>query len=75
VANLFCSPWEDGWQCWRLVWAGRFGPSSASMSMGSGAAPAKLKAPAWASVFGEAPGQLTCLWRAGSDVAMARGDA
>jgi hypothetical protein len=44
------------------------------MSMGSGAPPAKLKAAAWASVFGEAPGQLTCLWRAGSGVAMARGD-
>jgi hypothetical protein len=35
---------------------GRFGPSSTSMSAGSGAPPAKLKALAWASIFGEAPG-------------------
>jgi hypothetical protein len=40
------------------VLAGRFGPSSASMSVGSGAPLAKLKAPAWALVFGEAPGAV-----------------
>jgi hypothetical protein len=55
VANLFCSPWDDSGQWWWLVLAGRFGPSSASMSVGSRAPPAKLKAPVWASVFGEAP--------------------
>jgi hypothetical protein len=56
MANLFCSPWEDDGQRWWLVWAGRFGSSSASMSAGSGAPPAKLRAPACVSVFGEAPG-------------------
>jgi hypothetical protein len=56
--NLLCSAWEDGGQRWRLVWAGRFGPSSTSIFAGSGAPPAKLKAPAWASVFGEVPGAV-----------------
>jgi hypothetical protein len=36
----------------------RFGPSSASMSAVSGAPPAKIKAPMWASVFSEAPGAV-----------------
>jgi hypothetical protein len=58
VANLFCSPWDDGGQQWQLVLAGWFGPSSASMLAISGAPPAKLKAPAWASVFDEAPGAV-----------------
>jgi hypothetical protein len=58
VANLFCSPWDDDGQRWRLVLVRRFGPSSVSMSAGSGAPPAKLKAPAWASIFGEAPGAV-----------------
>jgi hypothetical protein len=40
------------------MWAGQFGPSSALMSAGFGAPPAKLNAPAWASVFGEAPGAV-----------------
>jgi hypothetical protein len=55
VANLFCLPWDDNGQRWWLVLAGQFGPSSALMSVDSGA-PAELKAPAWASVFDEAPG-------------------
>jgi hypothetical protein len=38
--------------------AGRFRSSSALMSAGSGAPPAKLRAPAWVSVFGEAPGAV-----------------
>jgi hypothetical protein len=56
VANLFCSPWDDGGQQWRLVLAGWFSPSSASMSAVPGAPPAKMKAPTWVSVFGEALG-------------------
>jgi hypothetical protein len=56
--NLFCSPWDDGGQQWRPVLARRFGPSSASMSAVSEAPPAKMKAPMWASVFGEAPGAV-----------------
>jgi hypothetical protein len=36
---------------------------------------AKLKTPTQASVFGEAPGQSTCLRGAGSGMAMARGGA
>jgi hypothetical protein len=55
VANLFCSPSDDSGQQWRLVLAGQFGPSSASMSAIFGAPPAKLKAPVWASIFGETP--------------------
>jgi hypothetical protein len=56
VENLLCSPWEDGGQQWRLVWAGRLGASSASMAVGSGAPPAKPRALAWTAVFGETPG-------------------
>jgi hypothetical protein len=58
VANLFCSPWDNGEQQWRLVLVGRFDPSSASMSAVSGAPPAKMKATTWASVFDEAPGAV-----------------
>jgi hypothetical protein len=62
VANLICSPWDDDGQQWRLVLAGRFGPSSALMSAPmsavSGAPPAKMRALTWVSVFGEAPGAL-----------------
>jgi hypothetical protein len=36
----------------------RFGPGSASMSAVSEPPPAKMKAPTWASVFGEAPGAV-----------------
>jgi hypothetical protein len=34
---------------------GQLSSSSASMAVGSGAPPAKLRAPAWASAFGETP--------------------
>jgi hypothetical protein len=54
--DLFCSPWDDGGQRRWLVLVGQFSPSSASMSVVSGAPPAKLKALARASVFSEAPG-------------------
>jgi hypothetical protein len=37
---------------------GQFGPSSVSMSAGSGAPPAKLEAPAWELVFVDAPGAV-----------------
>jgi hypothetical protein len=53
VEKLLCSPWEDNGQQWRLVWAGRLGLSSVSMAAGSGAPPAKLRAPACAAVFGD----------------------
>jgi hypothetical protein len=52
-----------------------FGPSSTSMSAVPGAPPAKLKTPTRASVFGEAPGQSTCLRGAGSGIEMARDGA
>jgi hypothetical protein len=65
VANLFCSPWDDGGQQWWLVLVGQFSPSSASMSAVSGAPPAKMKAPMWASVFGEAPGAVDLAPRSG----------
>jgi hypothetical protein len=58
VANLFCSPWDDNGQQWRLVLVGRFGPISVLMSAVPGAPLAKTKAPTWASVFGEAPGAV-----------------
>jgi hypothetical protein len=58
VANLFCSPWEDGGQRRRLVWAGQFGSTSTSMMAGSRVPLAKLGASAWVSVFGEAPGAV-----------------
>jgi hypothetical protein len=58
VENLLCSPWEDGGQQWRLVWAGRLGASSVSMAAGSGAPLAKPRAPAWATVFGETSGAV-----------------
>jgi hypothetical protein len=74
VANLFCSPWDDGGEQWRPVLARRFSPSSASMSAVDGDPPTKMKAPTWVSVFGEAPGQSTWLRGAGSIVAMARGE-
>jgi hypothetical protein len=35
------------------VWPGRLGASSALMAVGFGAPLAKLRAPAWASVFGD----------------------
>jgi hypothetical protein len=35
------------------VWAGQLGASSVSMAAGSGAPPAKPRAPAWAPVFGD----------------------
>jgi hypothetical protein len=56
--NLFCSPWDGGGQQWWLVLARRFGPSSVSMSAVFEAPPDKMKAPMWASVFGEAPGAV-----------------
>jgi hypothetical protein len=56
--NLHCSPWEDCGQQWRLVWAGRLGASSASMAAGSGAPPAKPRAPAWAAVFDDPSGTV-----------------
>jgi hypothetical protein len=58
VANLFCSPWDDGGQQWWLMLVKRFGPSSVSMSAVFGAPLAKMKAPLWASVFDEAPGAV-----------------
>jgi hypothetical protein len=58
VANLFCSPWDDGGQQWWLVSVRQFGPCLVSMSMVSGDPPAKMKAPKWASVFDEAPGAV-----------------
>jgi hypothetical protein len=58
VTNLFCSPWDDSGQRWWLVLAGWFGPSSVSMSVGFGAPTAKLKALAWAPVFGDARGAV-----------------
>jgi hypothetical protein len=57
------------------VWAGRFGPSSASMSASFGAPPAKLKAPTWASSSVKLLGQSTWLQRVGSGVATARSGA
>jgi hypothetical protein len=64
VKNLICSPWEDVGQQWRLVWSGRLDPSSASIAAGSGAAPAKPRAPAWAAAFGETPGVVDLAWAA-----------
>jgi hypothetical protein len=58
MANLFCSPWDDGGEQWWPMLVRRFGPSSASMSTVSRAPPAKMKAPTWASVFGEASGAV-----------------
>jgi hypothetical protein len=58
VENIHSSPWDDGGQQWRLVWAGRLGASSASMAAGSGAPPAKPRAPVWPAVFGETPGAV-----------------
>jgi hypothetical protein len=43
--------------------ARRLGASSASMAAGSGAPPAKPRAPAWASVFGD-PSRMVDLARA-----------
>jgi hypothetical protein len=37
---------------------GKLGSSSASMTVGFGAPPAKLRAPAWASAFGETLGAV-----------------
>jgi hypothetical protein len=75
MENLLCSPWEDGGQQWRLVWAGRLGASSASMAVGSGAPPAKMRAPAWAVVFGDPSGTVDSAWavahRRGSELHMA----
>jgi hypothetical protein len=58
VENLFCSPWEDDGQQWWLVCGRWLDSSSASMAAGSGAPPAKLRAPAWAFAFGETPGAV-----------------
>jgi hypothetical protein len=55
VKNILCSPWEDVGQQWQLVWAGRLGASSPLVAAGSGANPAKPRAPARAVVFGETP--------------------
>jgi hypothetical protein len=63
VENLLWSPWEDVGQQWRLVWAWRLGASSVSMAAGSGAPPAKPRAPTWASVFGD-PSRTVDLARA-----------
>jgi hypothetical protein len=57
-SNLLCSPWEDVGQQWRMVWVGWLGASSASMAMGSGDPPAKPRAPAWASFFGDPSGMI-----------------
>jgi hypothetical protein len=54
MKNQLWSPWEDVGKQWRLVWAGRVGASS----MGPGAPLAKLRAPAWAAIFGETPGAV-----------------
>jgi hypothetical protein len=62
VKNLLCSPWEDVGQQWRLVWAGRLGASSALVAAGSGAPPAKPRAPAWVVVFGETPRVVDLAW-------------
>jgi hypothetical protein len=58
MVNLVCSPWDDGGQQWWLVLVGQFGPSSALMSVVFEAPPAKLKAPMWVSIFGEALGAV-----------------
>jgi hypothetical protein len=65
VANLFCSPLNDGGQQWWLALARRFGPSLAFMSVIFGAPPVKMKAPKGASVFGEAPGAVDLALRSG----------
>jgi hypothetical protein len=44
------------------VWAGQGGASSASMMAGSGAPPAKPRAPAWASASSETPGVVDLAW-------------
>jgi hypothetical protein len=58
MANLFCSPWDDGGQQWQLVLVRGFDPSLASMSAVSEPPLAKMKAPTWVLVFGEAPGAV-----------------
>jgi hypothetical protein len=75
MVNLFCSLLDDGGQQWWLVLVRQFGTSSVSKSVVSRAPLAKMKAPTWASVFSEAPGQSTWLRKAGSGVTMARGGA
>jgi hypothetical protein len=52
------------------VWAGWLGASSASMAVGSGAPPAKWRAPVWASVFSDPSGMVDLAraaahWRGG----------
>jgi hypothetical protein len=58
VKKLLCSPCEDVGQQWQLVSAGRLDASSASMTAGSGAPPARPRAPAWASVFRDPSGTV-----------------
>jgi hypothetical protein len=54
------------------VRAGRLGASSTSMAAGSGAPPAKSRAPAWVSASGETPGVVdlarTAAHRCGSEL-------
>jgi hypothetical protein len=52
------SPWDGSRWRWRLEKARRLGASSVSMVAGSGAPPAKLRVPAWASVFGDPSGTI-----------------
>jgi hypothetical protein len=58
VGNLLYSPWVEVGQQWCLVWVRRLGASSASMVVGSGAAPARPRAPTWATVFGDPFGMV-----------------
>jgi hypothetical protein len=73
--NLFRSPWEKGGQRRWLVMARQFEPSLASMSVASGAPPAKMKAPKGVSVFGEAPGALGLARVARNRCGIERGEA
>jgi hypothetical protein len=58
VENLLCSPWEDNGQQWRMVWAGHLDARSMLMVAGSGAPPAKQRAPTWAAVFSDPSGMV-----------------